>query len=95
MSTETCYIQSATDDAARILRIEAVITALEIRALKAANHADIKSYKLDDSQTNIETEYRTFSDINKAIIFWEQYRQRLINKCIGRTFVLRDARNLG
>ena len=93
--TATVYIENATSLQEKLIRIDAIILALENLAIEyAAGKAGIASYSLNDGQTQISTTYKSMSDISNAIASYEQIRERILNKLNGRTFVLRPWRGL-
>ena len=87
------YIDSATTLQEKITKIDAIITALEDTALKAASTGDITEYTLDDGQTKINTIYRGAADVERAITSFERIRQRYINQLNGRIVRLVDGKN--
>lgn len=93
--TATLYIENATSLQEKLVRIDAIILALETLAIDyAAGKAGISSYSLNDGQTTISTSYRSVSDIHVSLLGYEQIRQTILNKLNGRTFVLRPWRGL-
>ena len=89
--TETLYIQSASSLLEKCTKIELVISGLyDLQIAKIVN-SDVKTYKLDDGQMKIETEYRSAEDIADAITSYERICTRIRNTLNGRNFVLRDA----
>ncbi len=89
--SEYAYISSCDSYQEKIDRINAIITALEDTALKAAGKGYIDEYELDDGQTKIRVSYRSPSAIYTAINNYEKLKQMYVNRCIGRVIVLRDA----
>jgi len=87
------YIDSRTTLRAKITAIDAIIAALEVSALKAAEGESIEEYWLDDGQTKIKTIRRTSQEIAKSILSFEQIKQRYINTLNGRVFRLIDGKN--
>jgi hypothetical protein len=87
------YIDSATTVAARIVRIDAVIDALESSMLKAAAGENISEYSLDDGQTKISTVYRSTDQIMNSIMGLEKLKQYYINRLNGRVVRLVDSKN--
>lgn len=88
-----CYIDSDTDNQARLIRINAIIFALEGSALKAAATGEITEYTLDDGQTKISQVYRNPAEIERSILAYEKIRERIINKLTGRMVRLSDESN--
>jgi hypothetical protein len=87
------YIRSATELCDKIARIDAIITALEDKALDAAANDDLMEYSLDDGQTKIKTVYRGVKSILNAIMGFEQLRQMYINRLNGRVVRLVDSKS--
>lgn len=87
------YIDSATTLQAKIVRINAIITALETTALKAAETGNVTEYSLDDGQTKINTMYRSPIEVQKSIDAFESIKQRYVNQLNGRVVRLVDSKN--
>ncbi len=92
--TETIYIESATTLETRLTRIEAIIEALELRAVASIANEDVEEYSVDDGQIKIKTLYRGSEKIAKAIQAYEVVKQRILNKLNGRGMVLRPWQGL-
>lgn len=93
-NSETFYIESATTLKTKIVRLDAIITALENQAVLAAGNSDISEYSLDDGQTKIRTVYNTVSSIAKAIKDYEMIKQIYVNRLNGRSFRMGPAENV-
>lgn len=88
------YLTAAgTDIKERINRLTLIIVNLE-NMMATAGTGDIQSYSFNDGQSQINTTYRTLSDVAMAINQFETIRTRLINKCNGRVTILRDANTI-
>lgn len=87
------YIDCATTVREKIARIDAIITALETTALKAAAAGNLSEYWLDDGQTKIKTVYRNPAEVEASISAFEKIRQRYINQLNGRVIRLVDGKN--
>jgi hypothetical protein len=87
------YIGVATNARERIVRIDAIIFALENSAIKAAATGEITEYSLDDGQTKISQVYRNPLEIERSITAFERIRQMLINRITGRMTRLSDESN--
>lgn len=86
------YYRSASSDADKLVRIDAIINALYDSALKGAEKADIQRYELDSGQTRIETNYRSLKAIGEAIDTFEKIYNRLYYRLNGtRAVVARPA----
>lgn len=94
---ESCaiYVESAKTLQDRLARIDAVLLALEDTALRSAGNEDISNYLLDNGQTKIQAMYRDSASLAKAILAFEQIRERIIAKLNkSRCTRLVDQRNL-
>lgn len=87
------YIDVETDLKARLVRIDAIIRALEDTALKSAATGEITEYTLDDGQTKISQVYRNPAEVERSITAYERIRERIINKLTGRMVRLSDESN--
>jgi hypothetical protein len=87
------YIQSCTTIREKIARIDAIITALENTALKAAANDNITEYSLNDGQTIIRTVYKGADAVLNSIAAFEKIRQMYINRLNGRVMRLVDGKN--
>ncbi|MBP1638967.1 MAG: hypothetical protein H6Q17_550 [Bacteroidetes bacterium] len=85
------YLKGAGPDTKeRINRLTTIIYNLE-NALADSTNGDVQNYTFNDGQSQISTNYRTLSDLTKAIETFGTIRERLINRSQGRTSILRDA----
>lgn len=91
--TADVYIESATNLKDRIVRIDAIIKALENVALKAAATGNVAEYTLDDGQTKISSTYRNPMEVQRSIAGFEVIRQQCINRLYGHTIRLVDSSN--
>jgi hypothetical protein len=87
------YIRTGTNNKEKIEKIEAVIKALELVMLSAADKQDIDEYWLDDGQTRIKTRYRGVESIMAAIMALEKLKMYYINRTVGRQVRLVDEKN--
>lgn len=87
------YIASATTLREKIVKINAIIDALESTALKAASTDNITEYSLDDGQTKIKTAYRGAAAIEASILAFTRIRNRYINELNGRMVRLVDRKS--
>lgn len=89
------YVEGAKTLNDRLARVDAVLSALETTALRSAGNEDLTSYLLDNGQTKIQTMYRDSASLAKAILAFEQIRERIISKLNkSRVSRLVDQRNL-
>lgn len=87
------YISSKTSLKAKIAAIDAVITALETTALKAAATGNVEEYQLDDGQVKIKTLYRNVNEVANSIEAFMRIRQIYVNRVNGRMVRLVDSKN--
>lgn len=87
------YIDTATSLKEKIIKIDAVISALTDAALKAASNEDISEYSLDNGQTKIKTIYKSSASAFKAIEAFERIKQMYVNRLNGRIVRLVDGKN--
>lgn len=87
------YVDSAATNRAKIVRIDAIITALETSALKAAAKNAIQEYTLNDGQTTIRTAYRNTDEILNSIVAFEKLKHMYVNRLNGRVVRLVDGKN--
>lgn len=87
------YIDCASTLREKITKIEAIISALEDTALKAAANDNITEYSLNDGQTIIRTVYKGADAVLRSIEAFEKIRQMYINRLNGRVMRLVDGKN--
>lgn len=87
------YIESQTTLKAKIIAIDAVITALEAMALKAAATGNVDSYTLDTGQSKTTISYRNIDQLAMSLTSFERIRQTYINRLNGRGVRLVDGKN--
>jgi len=79
--TETDFIISCTDRAAKIAAIDAIIDALFAQMLVIAQRGSpIQEYMLNDGQTTIKTIYRTGKQIEDSIAVMQKQRNHYLNQ---------------
>lgn len=92
-TSEYQYVIDSVDLKQRYDRIKAIITALENQQLLSVGKAGTISYSLDDGQTRISTQYRSFDQVAKAIESYEKILTRIESQITGtRIVALRDAK---
>ena len=84
------YIESGCDLRAKIANIDALIAAMELKAVDVIGTADIEAYQMNDGQMVVRTKYRTTSDVIAGIDSLEKLKQRYVNRLNGRSVVLRS-----
>jgi hypothetical protein len=87
------YIQCGSTLLDKIARIDAIITALEDTALKAASTDNITEYQLNDGQTIIKTVYKGADSVMRSIMAFEKIKQMYVNRLNGRVIRLVDSKN--
>jgi len=88
------YIDGASDLCDKVVRINAIITALEDTALKSATNDDITEYSLDDGQTKIKTVYKGTDAVLNSIQSLIKLKEYYLNKLNGRQIRLVDSKSL-
>ena len=84
------YVECKTELADKILAIEALISAMELKIVDATGSAEYDEYSMDDGQMKVRTKYRSVSDVMAGITALEQLKQRYVNRHNGRTMVFRS-----
>lgn len=92
-STIREYVESATSVKARIAAIDVLIDAMILNMADAVDNSGTASFRLDDGQMNINTEFRTVEDVQKGVKSLESMKQMYINRINGRTVVFRGRSN--
>lgn len=92
--SEAIYIETATTIAGKIIKLDAIILALETEALNRAANEGISEYSLDDGQTKIKTVYRSTKDILNSIQSFIKMKEYYYNKLNGRVYRLTDGKSL-
>jgi len=87
------YIDSAQTICDKIVRLDAIIEALEDTALKSATNDDISEYWLDDGQTKIKTVYKGTDAVLKSIESLIKLKEYYKNKLNGRQVRLVDSKS--
>ena len=87
------YISSTTALKEKITRLDAIITALEDKALEGVEQVNISEYTLNDGQTTIRTAYRSQEEILNAINGYIRMREHYVNKLNGRRIRLVDGKS--
>lgn len=90
----TQYIGCARNTKEEIVRINAVIRALEDSMIENGYKSNLQEYSLDDGQTKIKSVFRSIESIEQAITGLERRKQRLINRCVGYRYGLQDGKTL-
>lgn len=89
------YMRSCADIRDQIAAADAIIAALYLAAVAAAEGENLIQYSLNDGQTIISTTPRSSRQIAESITAWEGIRNRLVKKITGTGIVrLVDGKNL-
>lgn len=84
------YYGSCTTNDAKIAALDTIIDKILVSAATAADSGHLDEYWWDDGHVKIRTKYRNLETIAKSVLFWEQIRQRYINRKTGNIFRLMD-----
>lgn len=87
--TITQYIESKCTLSAKIAAYDKLIEKMEMSVLEATTSGHLVQYELDDGQMKCRAQYRSITDMTKALSGLEMLRQRYINRLNGRVTVLR------
>lgn len=87
------YVDSCTSIKEKIVRLDAIITALEDTALKSAANDDVTEVSLDDGQTKIKTAYKGTDSVLKSIKGFIKLKNYYVNKLNGRVIRLVDSKS--
>lgn len=87
--SESSYIQDCTTLEERLVRLDNIIDALEIRALDSVSDSSTDEYSIDDGQIKIKTKYRSHKAILDAIVGFNRLKYKIINDMNGRKVILR------
>lgn len=91
--TITEYIQSKESLDAKIAAIESLIDAMLLNTIDTIGTSGTMSYRMDDGQMNVNTEFRSTQDITTGIIALEKILHIYINRRDGSITVLRGRLN--
>lgn len=84
------YVECGKTISERIMKIDFIIAAMELKMLDMVEGSVYDEYQLDDGQMKVRTKYRSTSDFIKGLDVLEKMKSRLIQKLNGRTVVLRS-----
>ena len=87
--TITQYIESKSKLIGKIATYDLLIEGLEASILEATLSGHLVQYELDDGFMKVRSQFRSISDMTKALAGLETLRQRYINRYNGRCTVLR------
>ncbi len=83
------YIECRADLKAKIIAIDALIDAMELKMLDVVGTSDLDEYSMDDGQMKVRTKYRSTSDVLAGIDGLEKLKQRYVNRLNGRVMHFR------
>jgi len=92
-SSAALYIETATSLCDRLVKVEAVIDALLLKAAEATDTDTVSEYWLDDGQVKIKTVFAGSGAIFKSIQNYQRLANLYRNKLNGRQFQLRDGKS--
>ncbi len=87
-------LQSCEDIKSKIVKIDAIISALMDTALKVVLAGDTVEYTLDTGQTKISKVLSTPDSVMKAIKDFETLRVMYLNKISSRVVRIVDSKNI-
>lgn len=87
--TMSQYIECRTTLYDKIVAINALIDAMELKLLDAVGSANYSEYQMDDGQMKVRTAYRSPKDVTDGITELEKLKQRYVNRYNGRCVTLR------
>lgn len=87
------YIGSKCSNIDRAAAVDAIITALMIKASEVTGDANIQEYWLNDGQTQIKAIYRSQKEIMTSIESYERLKQMYLNRAHGRMIRLMPSNN--
>lgn len=83
------YIESKCTILEKIAAYDNLIAKMEASMLEGITSGHLVQYEMDDGMMKVRAQYRSVSDMTKALSGLETLRQRFINRLNGRTVVLR------
>lgn len=83
------YIECRTTLHDKILAIDSLIAAMELKLLDTVGSANYSEYQMDDGQMKVRTMYRSPKDVTAGILELEKLKQRYVNRYNGRCVTLR------
>lgn len=87
------YIGTASSIKDKIAKIDAIITALLLSAVTAAENDHITEYQLNTGQTIIKANYKGAKALKDSIHAFETMKQYYINQLNGRMVRLIDGKS--
>ena len=87
--TVSQYVEAKSKLIGKIATYDLLIEGMEASILEATVSGHLVQYELDDGFMKVRSQYRSISDMTKALAGLEMLRQRYINRHNGRVTVLR------
>lgn len=88
------YVESCSGLKAKIAAIDAIIQALLVQALKAAEKGAVSQYSLNDGQVIISSTYRSAEEVSNSINAFRRLKNEFIFELYGgRVRRLVDSKN--
>ena len=84
------YIECRSTLHDKIVAINSLIEAMELKLLDVTESTAFDEYSMDDGQMKIRTKYRSVADVMVGLTGLEQLKQRYVNRLNGRVTVLRS-----
>jgi hypothetical protein len=86
------YIEAKSKLIGKIATFDLLIESMEASILEGTVSGHLVQYEMDDSMMKVRAQYRSISDMVKALAGLETLRQRYINRYNGRVTVLKGGR---
>jgi len=83
------YIECKSTLYDKIIAINNIISAMELKLLESVDSANYSEYQMNDGQMTVKTMYRSPKDVTAGIQGLEVLKQRYVNRYNGRVAVLR------
>lgn len=87
--TVSQYVECKSTLREKIIAIENIILAMELKLLESVDSANYSEYSMNDGQMTVKTLYRSPKDVTAGIQGLEILKQRYVNRYNGRKTVLR------
>jgi hypothetical protein len=82
--TVSQYVDCKSTLREKIIAIDNVISAMELKLLESVDSANYSEYQMDDGQMKIRTMYRSPKEVTNGILELEKLKQRYVNRYNGR-----------
>lgn len=81
--TESQYLEIYPDPEAKLIAVQAILTAYDQLVIDLLSKGAIKEYSLDDGQVRIQREYGSLKEIAASRLTYEQLANRLLSQMYG------------